>query len=157
MDLAFVKELPTDLKRIVLNVLFLTPFWYSAIYLFDYQLIKTDLTSTFIISFCLAFIIQLFLFFPVTIFTSLIFNGTSIKKFIPHLLIELNTGFSIIVICFSISDSINTKFYHFYNFIRCVGLNALLLMFVFLIIILLLLIRKLRKARKQSRQQSNNN
>ena len=157
MNLDFVKDLPTDLKRIVVNILFLAPFWYSAIYLFDYQLIKTDLTSTFIISFCLSFITQLILFIPVSILISTTFDGTNIKKFIPHILIELNSGFSIVLLCISISFSINTKFGHFYNFVRQVFINGLLFIPIILVIVVLLSIRKSRKTHKQNNQQCNSN
>ncbi len=148
MDFNFIKDLPTDLKRIILNTLFLLPFWYLAIYLFDYDLIKTDLLSTFIISFCLSFIIQIFMFFPVSILTSVVFDGTNIKKFIPHILIELNSGFCIVLLCISIITSINEKFENLYNFVRQVFFNGLFLIVIIFTVILLFVIRKLIKARK---------
>ena len=110
------KDLPTDFKRILLNIVFIIPFWYICIYYFNYTLIKEDLVTTFIYTFCLSFIISLVnIIFTITS-CSFIFVNSSFKSKIHEIVLEVNTIICIVFIVMSLHYNVKTHLC-FYNFI----------------------------------------
>lgn len=115
------KDFHPDTKRVILNLVFIMPFWYMFLYFFNPSIIKDDLITSVVFTFCLSFLFSVLNFLFTLLNMVFLFCSTNFKNKINTVLLEVNSMVCAILICCFVLSNVNSN-YSFY----CLLLNALL-------------------------------
>jgi hypothetical protein len=128
------KDFHPDTKRVLLNLVFVMPFWYMFIYFYNPILLKEDFTTTIIFAFCLSFLFSTINFLFTLLNMVFLFCSTSFKDKIDSLLLEVNSMICALLICIFVLLNINNNcsfYYILFNALLYFKINGLLCVFTF--------------------------